>query len=132
MFGKGEMVARRAGRFALDLPEHGVFHSVYFVEQMMSSLLCAAWAMALCRFVSAASYIRQSVVETVLNFVPDAYLRHWEEVFEHDGELRSDSVPFAHRALPLGRCSIECQIDQFRRGLVAWKVAARAYGSTDF
>lgn len=35
-------------------------------------------------------------LETVRNFVPDAFsLRHREAVFEHDGELRSDSVPFA-------------------------------------
>ena len=40
--------------------------------------------------------------ETVRNFVPGRILlRHWEAVFEHDGELAFDSMPFAHRALPL-------------------------------
>ena len=35
--------------------------------------------------------------ETVQNFVPwRIFLRHWEAVFEHDGELAFDGVPFAH------------------------------------
>ena len=56
---------------------------------------------------------------------------HWKAFFEHDGELASDSVPFAHRTLPLGRCSIECQIDQFRRCVVAGEVAPGADGAPD-
>ena len=39
-------------------------------------------------------------------------LRHWEAVFEHDCELASDFMPFSDGALPLGRGSIECQINQ--------------------
>ena len=36
-------------------------------------------------------------IETVQNFVPwRISLRHWEAVFEHDGELAFDGVPFAH------------------------------------
>ena len=59
-------------------------------------------------------------------------LGHWEAVFEHDGELASYSVPFADRTLPLVRCSIEREIDQFRRRVVAWEMASGSDGSADF
>ena len=37
------------------------------------------------------------IVGTVRNFVLGRYLLgQWEAVFEHDGELASDGVPFAH------------------------------------
>ena len=42
------------------------------------------------------------------------------------------SVPFARRALPLLRGSIQREIDQFRRRLVAWEVPPCPYGTADF
>lgn len=40
---------------------------------------------------------RPGSLGTVRNFVLGRYLLgQWEAVFEHDGELASDGVPFAH------------------------------------
>jgi len=56
------------------------------------------------------------------------FLSHWKAVFEHDGELASDSVLFAHRSLALGGCRLECQINQFRRCVGAVEGARGAGG----
>lgn len=56
---------------------------------------------------------------------------YWEAALEHDGELASDGVPFAHRALPFGGRSIKRQIDQFRRRIVAGEMAPGADGPSD-
>ena len=41
-------------------------------------------------------------------------------------------MPFADRTLPLGRCSIERQIDQFRRSVVAWEMTSGSDGTANF
>jgi hypothetical protein len=59
-------------------------------------------------------------------------LRHWEAVFEHDRELAFDGVPFAHLSLPLGRGSIQREIDQLCSGFIAGEVASGSDGTADF
>lgn len=63
------------------------------------------------------SSTRQKLCETLcLTHI----LAPWgESVFEHDGELASDSVPFAHRVPPFCRCSIQRQTNQSRGRFVA-------------
>ena len=77
--------------------------------------------------------VSRSAARAIPNSVPWRFdYAIGKRFFEHDGALTFHSVPFAHGALPLLRGSIQREIDQFRRRLVAWDVPPCPYGTADF